>query len=346
VSREVLAADWVHPSVRDTIIEYLRTHDSYRERFLATAQASGAVMALSTAGGAHGNLDRPLLRNLEDWNALKDTIKRIGSSSDFREQYVLIQGVEEAVRSSKSEKDAYDLIRTLAIELLSAVRDSWGSPTKGVTVRALRLFYSLSVQIDYLVPSPNLHPIWREVATSVELALSGNVGSSGLDRANQWIAIVKLLRENEPRFLLMRINEAAESKTAGIDQTLRRVLEWVREWSEGLEDLDQDETRWVEESGNLIEIPIEPDPYESDEAFTLTEAIDAVEAVMEMSDELAENASDLIYKMQGQREAREARQAQWEAWDEEQSRDAYEQPETEIEDETRPFDITEFFSDL
>jgi hypothetical protein len=153
VSREILAADWVHPSVRDTIIEYLMTHDSYRERFLATAQASGAVMALSTAGGARGNLDRPLLRNIEDWNALNGTVKRIGSSGNFREQFVMLQGIQEAIRTSKSERDEYDLIRTLAIAILHAIHASWGTQTKGVTVRALRIFYELSVQVDFLVPS-------------------------------------------------------------------------------------------------------------------------------------------------------------------------------------------------
>jgi hypothetical protein len=179
----------------------------------------------------------------------------------------------------------------------------------------------------------------------MESALNGSVGPSGLSQVRQWIAMIKLLQENEPRFLLMRINEATESKKPGINASLQMIFDWVREWSDGLDDLEENETRQVEESGNLVEIPVEPDSHESNEAFILTEAIYAIEAVLEMSETFIEDSSDLIDKMQEQRDTREARQSLWESWDKEQSQNDR-QAETEDEEEDRPFDIADFFSDL
>ena len=343
---EILTVDWVHPSVRDTIIEYLMTHDSYREKFLATAKASGAVMALSTAGGTHGTLDRPLLRNGADWSALEKTAKRIGLGSDFNEQFILLQGMEEAIWSSRSKETEYRLVRALTIALLQATQSTWGEKVKGVTVRALQLYYSLSVQVDYLVASPNLFPVWRGATLLLKSALNTEISARGLDRADEWIELAKLLLENEPRFLRMHISDSEKTPQEEINETLGEVVRWIDTWSENLEDLDEDESQWVEDSGDLVQIPIEPNSDESHEAFRLKQAIEVVDSAIGLSDDLAEAGDKLIVRMQQQREVRGYRQARWDDWDEEQAQRAFPAPDLASDDKVRRFNIADFFSDL
>ena len=58
--------DWVHPSMRDLVIDYLAETASEREHFLSVCSATGLKLALSAAGGAEGTRQCPLIVDIKD----------------------------------------------------------------------------------------------------------------------------------------------------------------------------------------------------------------------------------------------------------------------------------------
>lgn len=341
VNLEPSSVDWVHPSVRDTVIEYLMDHDAYRQRFLATARASGAVIALSTAGGALGTRQRPLLRSTADWDALDETIRRIGSSTDIREQHILLQGVGEALRASKGDEVVSNLTRNLTIGLLSALRISWDSMTTAVTIEALALYYDFSVKVGYPIASPNLSPTWRDTIAKLESALNDEISHRGLDNVSRWLRMVKLLRDNEPRFLRIEMTEAE------IEDRIQNIFSWIRDFFDGLTLLVEGEIEVYEEDEETIEIPVQPDSNESEEIYLLKDATDVIIESIDLAAKFAKMGDELIEQMQKQAEVREARESEYDNWNwDQRDRVNDDSLSTARAQGSGDFDIVEFFSDL
>ena len=59
------------------MIESLAEDAETRRHFLARCGVDGAALALSGAGGAAGERERPLLREDADWDALGDGLYRL-----------------------------------------------------------------------------------------------------------------------------------------------------------------------------------------------------------------------------------------------------------------------------
>ncbi|HEY3187892.1 MAG TPA: hypothetical protein VGJ70_10480, partial [Solirubrobacteraceae bacterium] len=68
---------WVHPSWRDLVVDHLAASPAERRAFLEAAELPGIELALSTAGGPHGERALPLLVADEDWDALADAVHRL-----------------------------------------------------------------------------------------------------------------------------------------------------------------------------------------------------------------------------------------------------------------------------
>jgi hypothetical protein len=336
-----IIVEWVHPSVRDTVIEYLMGHDSDRQRFLSTARASGAVMALSTAGGKDGALTRPLLRKAADWAALEETVQRIASSEDSLDQYILLQGVNEALRAAQNDPEVLNKIHDLATEMLCGLRSTWNSQHSTIRFGALRLFYEISVEIKELIPSPNLSTTWSQAKEAVETALLEEVDYASFEEVSNWISLVSLLQQYEPRYLLI------EGIKKSVDDPLMRTIEWVRNWSDSLSELSEVESDWeIDDNGEYIEMPVSPSSDEEDEQILLREAIDFVTAATSAGRNLTKTTTKLIDRMREQLEARVARQHQYDTWQSENSKDSKDSWSAARNQGSGDFDIVEFFSDL
>src|SRR5207248_11100750 len=71
------AVTWVHPSWRDLVIEQLGADQGKRETFLRNSSLDGLLLAVSTAGGAEGARELPLIRGDSDWDALADRLAEL-----------------------------------------------------------------------------------------------------------------------------------------------------------------------------------------------------------------------------------------------------------------------------
>src|SRR4051794_5079551 len=87
---------WVHPSWRDLVIESLAADPAARRRFLSCCGVDGAALALSSAGGAEGARERPLLCEDADWDALGDGLHHLCADLDEAEAVRLLGTLEAA----------------------------------------------------------------------------------------------------------------------------------------------------------------------------------------------------------------------------------------------------------
>jgi hypothetical protein len=334
--------DWVHPSVRDTVVEYLMEHDSSRQQFLRSANAAGALTALSTAGGAYGTLVRPLLKVPGDWNALNEAISKIAYGSDTDEHRRLLQGIIEAARVAAADQDAFAEIRNLAVGLLLALQTNWSRRSEGVSPTLLRLFYELSIRVSELVPSPALTSSWATAVAAAEAAIELEIGFEAIDEVRRWLSMVRVVKQNEPRFLLMR------EQRNEVEVLLTSIVAWARNWSDGLEELDEDETEPRHEFGDEdIEAPVQPSSAEESQQWYLGELIYAIDDVVDLSArKTARDAGTLIGQLRLQHDIRTTRQSRYEEWETSMDDDESDQRPLARDQGSGDFDIEEFFEDL
>jgi hypothetical protein len=146
-----MRVEWVHPSWRDLVIESLAQDAEARRHFLARCGVDGAALALSGAGGASGDRERPLLREDADWDALGDGL--YGLCSDLGEaEAAQLLGVLEA---------AGEHAEVLALARLALDRLGWAG--KAVSVDAIAAWAPLAARLDPRPEPPALALTWLEL---------------------------------------------------------------------------------------------------------------------------------------------------------------------------------------
>jgi hypothetical protein len=166
------SVDWVHPSVRDTVIEYLIDHEAERSKFLTTTNTNGFLLALSTSGGSDGTRAFPLVRSKDDWTVLQQTAVHLGATATISEQNALLRGTATALAwASTQRRPDLDSMRTLGVALLTSLTNAWSQEAANITQANLRQFYDLTVELKKLLPSPPLDGTWRRSRASVDAVI-------------------------------------------------------------------------------------------------------------------------------------------------------------------------------
>jgi hypothetical protein len=111
---------WVHPSWRDLVIERLAADAGARRAFLERCELPGALLALSTGGGAAGERALPLLITDADWDALGDTVHRLAMALDQHDLALLFGAMGHALGAAPG--GTRDELDALADETLATVR--------------------------------------------------------------------------------------------------------------------------------------------------------------------------------------------------------------------------------
>jgi hypothetical protein len=228
--RQESALAWVHPSVRDTVIEYLTEHDSERQRFLRSATSEGVLLALRTRERGTRSPPLRLLRSPADWAVLGDAVRAIAASGDLADQESLLRGVGEALdgcsNDARAGADAAGLGRTL----IDSLCQNWQGASAGLTASLLEAFYDLSVRTRYLVPEPDVSLAWRRASANLRSALRQPATDSALGAVSQWIRLVRVLQLNQPRFIRIQRKD--------VDEYTGRIVSWLQR-SDGLPQADR-----------------------------------------------------------------------------------------------------------
>ncbi|PYJ68659.1 MAG: hypothetical protein DME76_11680 [Verrucomicrobia bacterium] len=199
--------EWMHPSWRDLVIDHLASDDQAREAFLCRCGLQGFLLALSSAGGATGQRQSPLLTRTEDWDALIVAVPRV-IGSDPRAAASALTTIREALqiqRQNTRENESIAAVKliNLAETTLNYLRDCWSKD--GVdNASLLDRYYSVSELLPSLVPSPELRNSWKAYSTDglAEITQFDSYEIDvGLISFKDWVNLASVISRNEPRFL-------------------------------------------------------------------------------------------------------------------------------------------------
>lgn len=320
--------EWVHPSVRDMVIDHLMGDVAARRGFLRATGLDGIMLALSSEGGAAGDRLFPLLVDEEDWRAVTDRLNELPatlSDFDMGRLAALLADISRLALSDEGADHSTEL-RELAVIGLEATRQHWNDRGDPLGIYELRSFYGASANLLPPVPGPDLTASWKASVDLVESGISSDIKDL-VDAADSWFDLAELMRLYEPRWLT----------GLHFPESHRPLLEAV------LERIDEEQ-----ESVEGPEIEQEEDPSEYSEPPPDLEwmvTAESVVAVIERNEpELAEKCELLPAQLDEGR-------YEWQEYSE--RHEAYANPEPDEDDRYgrfaesgEVFDIAEFFADL
>jgi hypothetical protein len=201
--------DWMHPSWRDLLIEHLASAAKPRQEFLAKCGIEGFSLAVSSAGGATGQRQAPLIRTDEDLHAAATAAFRLITTTERFEVWRILTSVLEFVRRLKSEESPAPGAPTSALpdfitKVLAACRKRW-EENEGVSHASdVRAYYAMSEYVSPLPPGPNLLKPWDKSRSAAFDEIEGfdeGEFEPSIGKVTGWLSLAAVIGDNEPRFL-------------------------------------------------------------------------------------------------------------------------------------------------
>lgn len=184
---------WVHPSWRDLVIAQLAGDPAARRCFLTSCGHHGALLALSSAGGATGGRRLPLLIDDADWDALRDNFPELVRNADERSLTELIGALRTALEAAADDprgRGELASLAALALQIASRTRPVHQPVGVNLVESWLRLDGS---------PPPWLSATWLELLPS---APPEPDSPPQLARYEDWLVLAQTLQELCPKELV------------------------------------------------------------------------------------------------------------------------------------------------
>jgi hypothetical protein len=182
----------VHPTWRDLVIDRLAADADLRRRFLGRCGPHGVVLALSTAGGAHGERVLPLIADDGDWDALGDRIYALLPELDHAELAAVLRAILSVVQIVTPDwmaaREALGLAR-MALERTASLWVTAGAP---VLLDCVDAWLSLSDQLAPPVSPDFLGPTWADLLPG---AVPDPEDLAEVQRFADWVTLCELLGE-------------------------------------------------------------------------------------------------------------------------------------------------------
>jgi len=315
---------WVHPSWRDLVIASLSQDAAKRRTFLSRCSIPGVELALSFGGGDEGMREIPLLIDPEDWETFGSRMCELLATCDEDQTLAVLRSLWSVVDVGSSTFEALRLKwRELVRAALESCRTRWDTSELTISRSHLLLYYQLSVYVTPLPESPELQRVWdRALADLDDACDTDNPRPSkiyGLLR--ELLALISVIRDNEPRFLRSVDLPAA---LAGVSRSLLESLT-------GIADILEFDPLTMEGSD------VEAVERLADEVTDFGEEVEAVkESLYEARDRILDTF-EVAREAHAEREARD--------WAEQAGFDP-DPPDSQSAPNAPPFDVALFFSDL
>lgn len=184
---------WVHPSWRDLVIDELARAPAERRSFLSRCGHHGALLALSTGGGAVGERVLPLLAEDADWDALGDRMPELIRSADERGLAELLAALRAALDGGPDPRLEAELRALAGLVTQLAARTRPAQSPAGV--RLLEEWLRLAALLPDNPRPPWLTATWVDLLPAEMPRLSQ---PSELARYGDWLSLVEALHELRP----------------------------------------------------------------------------------------------------------------------------------------------------
>jgi hypothetical protein len=325
--------DWVHPSVRDVVIEHLSGSSEDRHRFLRRTNEAGIALALSIGGGSGGERIRPLLRSPEDWEILGARLLETVAAGDESSHSGLMRRVIDALEVEDLSPADLKQLQSVAGTLAAAVSSEWDRRNVVVSPRAWQVFFRLQVSSKNWSAPANPQTSWLYYYEAVDL--DNDVEFESLATLLELCAVLEVY---EPRFLTtVDYPASVEKLITNLDGT---VAERIARLPELYEEEDIEATF---EDGRTLTMPIEPDSDEDTDREWLGEVQDFVHALASLSVEIGPLTRGLGDDVDEALRVREERKSRFDRFDPDEDYSDY---ASEPRAGTGEFDIAGLFADL
>ncbi len=232
--------DWTHPSCRDLVIEELINDSLLKKRFLQNMSLEGVKLAISDVGGGSGKRRFPLMDSQESWIFLLERCLHVIDSGNRLEIVDLFKVLRDAMLQSPEKQIKEQLLPVLK-SVCEHVVSRWNNSRFSLTSHEIREFCETSLLVTPLPALPALNLSWSKSEQSIHESLDGweEVSSEYLSAFGEWISLVKVIGNNEPRFLRQ---VGFPEKYAGYVATLLKLLDQTYSGNVLLDE-DEDELR-------------------------------------------------------------------------------------------------------
>ncbi len=221
--------DWTHPSYRDLVIDELARNARTREEFLTRMSLEGIKLAISDLGGATGERAFPLMVSRKNWSVLESRCVSIVRDGSNRAIESLLDALRSAINHTEEEKRRENLLQILGA-VIEHTRKRWDDADEALLPSILKTFCEASLLLEPLPALPDLENSWESVEDEFDIGLRANNSDKSLEPHwfEDWIKLVKIISENEPRFL-RQINfpGAYEGKVLLLINRLREEIEYM-----------------------------------------------------------------------------------------------------------------------
>jgi hypothetical protein len=176
---------WMHPSLRDLVIDDLGSDAEKRRRFLRAADIDGIALAVSVGGGALGERELPLVADDEDWDVLTARVLELTRELDSEDLARLLHSFGEAsARASDpwSKREAAVLTR----ELLAATAPRLGAAD--VPLPVVEAWLAAAAAAQPAPEPPSFAYLWARLVPSAPLDDEAEIA-----RADDWLTLAWML---------------------------------------------------------------------------------------------------------------------------------------------------------
>lgn len=193
---------WVHPSVRDLVIEELMSDGEARRAFLTASGLDGALLALSSGGGAAGERSLPLLREEADWDGVRACLVRLAEGEDpLRLGRLLVLLADLAQRAAQSGEAEAARLRETADRGLEALRERWTRDGGPGSAKDLETFFEATRETLPPMSGPDIRGLWNRLLGDLRDSIAGAGIEPPLYSGAAWLALAAVMAAEEPRWL-------------------------------------------------------------------------------------------------------------------------------------------------
>ena len=189
---------WVHPTWRDLVIERLSEDAELRHRFVTRCGPHGIVLALSTAGGAEGARQLPLIGCDDDWDAVGDRIYALIPELEHGQLAAVLHAVGRAVREVAATPASAGEARALARITLERAASAWQTAAAPVSLDCVEAWLVLATLLGGTVRPRFLAPTWAELLPA-RLPDPGDLPEA--QRFTDWMTLYDLVVTYAPDLL-------------------------------------------------------------------------------------------------------------------------------------------------
>jgi hypothetical protein len=216
---------WVHPSWRDLLIDQLAADREARQRFLSRCSIDGVLLAISTAGGAAGSRDLPLLQEDADWDVLADRLSVLLPDMDDPDAARLLASLETAARRTAPTRSHYDPALELGAVsryVLERLAREWAQKRAAIALGLLDGWLALAGSIVSPPDPPDLTRTWAELAPTERVDIRSR---PSLVRFEDWLRLVTMLVHRNRRAFLALDHGEQDERVAAFAYDVASALE-------------------------------------------------------------------------------------------------------------------------